>query len=57
MPWTANVLGWNLSRTCFFSNGKFSVSNQIVGQLFVYLFVFGLVVIHGIVFFAARIFL
>ena len=51
MPWTAKVLGSNLSR-------KYSVSNEIVGQLFVWLFVVGIVVIIlEAFFFAARIFL
>ena len=45
MPWTAKVLGSNLSRTFFFSNGKFSVSNEIVGKLFVCLFIVSLAVI------------
>ena len=44
MPRMAKVLGSNLTRTCFFSNGKYSFSNEIVGQLFVCLTVVVLVV-------------
>ena len=54
MPGSANVLGWNLTRICFF----FQTGNKIVGQLFVCLSVIGLVVTSwNCFFFAARIFL
>ena len=42
MPGTAKIMDSNLTRTCFF--GNYSVSNKIVGQLFVCLSVVGLVV-------------
>ena len=32
MPGMAKVLGLSLTRTCIFSNGKFSVSNKIMCQ-------------------------
>ena len=50
MPGTAKVLGLHLSRTCFFSNGKFSVSNKIVGELFVCLSVVGFSLVLVLVF-------
>ena len=43
MPGTAKVLGLNLERTCYFLNWKYSVSIQIVVQLFVCLSVIGLI--------------
>ena len=51
------VLGSKLTRS-FFSNGKYSVSNEVLGKLFVCLSFFGLIVISwNRFFFAARIFL
>ena len=44
MPGMAKIVGSKLTRTYFFQRGKYSVSIKIVGQLFVCLSVFGLVV-------------
>ena len=45
MSGMAKVVDSNLTSNCFFfSNGKYSVSNKIVGQLFVCLSVVDLVV-------------
>ena len=45
MPGTSKVVGSNMTGPVFFSNGKYSVSQKIVGSLFVCLWFVGLVVI------------
>ena len=57
MAGTAKDLGSNLTRTCFFSNGKSSVSNKRVGQFLSAYLLLAWLSHHGIIFFATRIFL